>query len=133
MNSIQGSINSMVGSASRAIMAVKGYQALQTKKAEQAEKAQAKQTAQAQKQAGIASKQQLAAQRAKQSARDAIEAKKTQRRSFMEYLAKQPSSLGKIGDLDPQLQKKIAKQYTPAMRRKLMDAADKEVKNGKHK
>lgn len=130
MGTIQGAINSMIGSTSHAIMAVKGYQAMKAKQAAAAEK---KLAADQKKAVRAASVQQMAAERAKQSAADAIEAKRTQRRNFMEYLKKQSSSLGKIGDLTPDLQKKIAQQFTPSMRKRLMDAADKEGKNGKHK
>lgn len=134
--SIQSSINSMIGSASHAIMAVKGYQALRNKQQAAAAKEKAKREAAQQKisqRQPAASPQQMAAQKAAQSVANAIEAQKTQRRNFMEYLKKQPSSLGQIGDLDPALQKKIAAAYSPAMRKRLMDAADREVKNGKHR
>lgn len=133
MESIQSSINSMISSGSRAVMAVKAYQTLKAKQLATAQKAEAKELAKVQNGTGRASVQAQAAARAKQSAADAIEAKKAQRRDFMEYLKKQPSSLGVIGDLDPALQKKIAKQYTPSMRKRIMDAADKEGRNGKHK
>lgn len=135
--SIQGSINSMIGSASRAVVAVKGYQALKQKQVAAAAKEKAKQAASEQKQVAqklsSASPQKMAADKAKQSVANAVEAKQTQQRDFMEYLKKQPSSLGKIGDLDPALQKKIADAYTPAMRKQLMATADREAKSGKHK
>lgn len=130
--SIQSSINSMIGSTSRAVMAVKGFQTLQAKQKAAAEKTMAQERARAEKEQARVSTQEQAAAKARQSASDAISMKKKQRRNFMEYLAKQPSNLGKIGNLDPQLQKKIAQQYTPTMRRKLMDTVDKEAKNGKH-
>ena len=57
------------------------------------------------------------------------------RRNFMDYLAQQSSSLGgKIGDLPESVQKKIAKEYSSAERKKLMDEEDakkQEVKNGR--
>lgn len=115
----------MIGSASHAVMAVKGYQALLGKK-----------TAQQEKQAAAASKgmkgtspQAQAADSARQSAANAIEAKKVQRRNFMEYLKKQPTNFGgTIGDLPPQAQKQIASQYTKSQRRTLMNNMDKESK-----
>lgn len=66
------------------------------------------------------------------------EAKKTQRRNFMEYLKKQPVSLGgnssgTVGDLPKPLQKQIASQYTKSQRKTMMDRMDEEAKNGKQK
>lgn len=54
-----------------------------------------------------------------------------QKRKFMEYLGREDSSLGRIGDLPENLQRAIAKQYTPSMRKKLMDRMDKERKGMK--
>lgn len=60
------------------------------------------------------------------------EAKKTQRRNFMSYLAQQSTSLGgTVGDLSPDLQRQIASQYSKSQRRDMMDRMDKEAKNGK--
>ena len=64
------------------------------------------------------------------------QAKKTQRRNFMDYLKKQPVSLGgtssgTVGDLPKPLQKQIASQYTKSQRKTMMDRMDKEAKNGK--
>lgn len=60
------------------------------------------------------------------------EAKQTQKRNFMAYLAQQPTSLGgTVGDLSPDLQKKIASQYSKSQRKALMDRMDKEAENGK--
>lgn len=60
------------------------------------------------------------------------EAKKKQRRNFKTYLAQQPTSLGgTVGDLSPDLQKKIASQYSRSDRRRMMDQMDREAKNGK--
>lgn len=57
------------------------------------------------------------------------------RRKFMDYLRKQDTSLGKVGDLPPGIQKSIAKSYSASERKKLMDAADaakkKEGKDGR--
>ena len=60
------------------------------------------------------------------------EAKKTQRRNFMSYLAQQSTSLGgTVGDLPMSLQKQIASQYSKSQRKTMMDRMDKEAKNGK--
>ena len=60
------------------------------------------------------------------------EAKKKQRRNFMDYLSKQTTSLGgTIGDLPKDLQKQIASQYSKSQRKAMMDKMDKEAKNGK--
>ena len=60
------------------------------------------------------------------------EAKKTQRRNFMSYLAQQSTSLGvTVGDLSPDTQKQIASQYSKSQRKTMMDRMDKEAKNGK--
>lgn len=127
--SIQGSINSMIGSASHAIMAVRGYRELTKKKAAAAK---TKQMA-SQKTIGTSSPQEIAAQQAKQSAQNAVTAKKAQRRSFKDYLAQQTSSLGPIGKLPADVQKQIAAQYSPRQRQTLMNKVDKERKDGKHK
>lgn len=58
-----------------------------------------------------------------------IEAKKAQRRNFMEYLRKQPTDLGgTVGDLPINLQKQIASQFSKNARKKLMDKMDMEIK-----
>lgn len=60
------------------------------------------------------------------------EAKKTQRRNFMTYLAQQPTSLGgTVGDLPKPLQKQIASQYTRGQRKTMMDRMDREANDGK--
>ena len=137
MGMIQSSINSMIGSASHAIMAVRGYQQLTAKKNAAAERAKAKQMENAQNSLANStpqtSPQAMAAQQAKQSAQNAINAKKEQKRSFKDYLAKQPSSLGPIGKLPPAIQKQIESQFTPRQRQTLMNKVDKEANNGKHK
>src|SRR5699024_6555776 len=63
-----------------------------------------------------------------------IRAKQKQRRKFMDYLAKQPTSLGgTVGDLPYDLQKQIASQYSRNDRRTMMDRMDREANNGKQK
>lgn len=60
------------------------------------------------------------------------EAKKTQRRNFMSYLAQQSTSLGgTVGDFPTTLQRQIASQYNKSQRKTMMDRMDKEAKNGK--
>lgn len=60
------------------------------------------------------------------------QAKKAQKRNFMDYLAKQPTSLGgTVGDLSPDLQKKIASQYDRNARRRMMNQMDREARDGK--
>lgn len=62
------------------------------------------------------------------------EAKKTQKRNFMSYLAQQPTSLGgTVGELPKPLQRQIASQYTKSQRKTMMDRMDEEAKNGKQK
>lgn len=62
------------------------------------------------------------------------EAKKTQRRNFMDYLKKQTTSLGgTVGDLPENIQKQIASQYSKSQRKTIMDRMDKEKANGKSK
>lgn len=57
------------------------------------------------------------------------EAKKRQKRNFMSYLSKQPTSLGgTVGELPKNVQKQIASQYSKTQRKKLMDTMDKESK-----
>ena len=51
-------------------------------------------------------------EQAKKKVEEVKEAKKTQRRNFMEYLRKQETSLGgTVGDLPPEVQKQIARLY----------------------
>lgn len=69
---------------------------------------------------------------AKSKVKQIQEAKKTQKRNFMSYLAQQPTSLGgTVGDLSPDLQRQIASQYNKSQRKTMMDKMDKEAKNGK--
>lgn len=77
------------------------------------------------------SPQSIAASTAKQSADNAIEAKKAQRRNFMDYLGKQSTSLGgTVSQLPPAMQKQIASQYTKSQRRTMMNRMDKEAQGG---
>lgn len=116
---IQGAINSMIGSATAAVGAVSHISG-QLKKQNEA------------KLKGLqegSTPQEQAAQRAKQSADGEIQAKGKQKRDFMEYLKKVPTSLGgNVGQLPEHLQKTIASQYTKADRKKLMDDMDREAK-----
>ena len=60
------------------------------------------------------------------------EAKATRRNFIRDYLAQQPTSLGgTVGDLSPDLQKKIASQYDRNARRRMMNQMDREARNGK--
>ena len=105
--SIQGSVNQVISSIGAAASIGKGIK-LQRDKV----------------------RQELAQKQMKQQQ----EAKKTQRRNFMDYLKKQPTSLGgTIGDLPENVQKQIASQYTKSQRKTMMDRMDKEAKNGKSK
>lgn len=112
--SIQSSINSIVSSVGQGAFAVKH---LQQQKAMSTPKL-ANDTAKQQK-----AQTQMEVQK---------EAKKTQRRNFMDYLSKQPTSLGgTVGDLPKPLQRQIASQYNKSQRKTMMDRMDKEAKNGK--
>ena len=103
--SIQGSVNQVISSIGAAASIGKGIK-LQRDKV----------------------KQELAQRRMEQQQ----EAKKTQRRNFMDYLSKQPTSLGRtIGDLPKDSQKQIASQYSKSQRKTMMDRMDKEAENGK--
>ena len=82
MGSIQGSINSLIGSAGSAI---------KTSTRLSKPTVDAEGGAFGQMPGTVGSVQQQAAQRAKKSAADAIEARRTQRRNFMDYLDKQAS------------------------------------------
>lgn len=66
--------------------------------------------------------------------KEQAQAKKTQRRKFMDYLAKQPTSLGgTVGELPKPLQKQVASQYTKEQRKAMMDRMDREANDGKQK
>ena len=103
--SIQGSVNQVISSIGAAASIGKGIK-LQRDKV----------------------KQELAQKQMKQQQ----EAKKTQRRNFMDYLAQQSTPLGgTVGDLPMPIQKQIASQYSKSQRKTMMDRMDKEAKNGK--
>lgn len=52
-----------------------------------------------------------------------------QRRNFKDYLSQLPTSLGgTVGQLNPQMQKQIASQYSKSQRRTIMDRMDREAK-----
>lgn len=124
MGVIQSSVNSMLGTLTGGIRSVAFAKRIGDQKKEKAAKAAAGQS----NSAG-SSPQAQAAQRAAQSAANAVDAKKTQRRNFMEYLKKEPTSLGgTVGDLPPAMQKQIAGQYTKSQRKRLMDMEDREKK-----
>ena len=53
------------------------------------------------------------------------EEKRKTRRNFLDYIASEPTSLGgTVGELDPKLQKAIAKNYSKSERKKIMDRKD---------
>lgn len=59
-------------------------------------------------------------------------AQQKQRRNFMTYLKKQPTSLGvSVGELPEKMQKQIASSYSTAQRKKLMDEMDREASKQK--
>lgn len=127
--SIQSSINSMIGTIAGGVRSVAFARKIGQEKAAKEQKAAANTSTKA-----GSSPQEAAAQTAAQSAANAIEAKKVQKRNFSEYLKKQPTSLGgTVGDLPPAMQKQIASQYTKSQRRTLMDRMDKEKQNGGNK
>lgn len=67
---------------------------------------------------------------AKQALAVAQEQKRNTRRKFTDYMKDEPTSLGpSFGELDPNLQKAIAKQYTSKERKSIMDRKD--ASNGK--
>lgn len=56
--------------------------------------------------------------------------KTNQRRNFREYIANLPTNWGKnVGELPESVQRKIAQQYTPYQRKKLMDETDLKLKD----
>lgn len=62
------------------------------------------------------------------------EAKKTQRRNFLDYIRSMPTSFGgTVGQLPKDMQKQIASTYTKSQRKAMMDRMDKEKSNGKSK
>lgn len=114
--SIQSSINSIVSSVGQGAFAVKHLQQQKAMSTPKLTNDTAKQK-QAQTQMEVQK-----------------EAKKTQRRNFMDYLSKQTTSLGgTVGDLPKDLQKQVASQYSKSQRKAMMDRMDKEKANGKSK
>lgn len=76
----------------------------------------------------------LRAQEANRHSQSQQTAKKNNRRYFMNYLRKQPTSLGgTVGELPISMQREIAKQYNRGDRKRMMDRMDKEEKDGKQK
>ena len=118
--SIQSSINSMVSSSTHAIMAVRGYKAMQARMANQHDQTERAPAAVPTQAASLPSVQAQAAARARQSAQNAIEAKRDQRRHFNDYLSK-------YSILNPAEQAKIAAKFTPGERRGIMNRTDKEA------
>lgn len=90
MAAIQGAINSMLGSASHAVKTVQSYAAKAISPITGATAGAIEMSATASR----ISAQQLAAQRAAQSSRDAIQAKTAQRQKFAGYLTKQVDKEG---------------------------------------
>lgn len=69
------------------------------------------------------------AENASVKAQDALKAqqdmKRKSRRSFIDYMKDEPTSLGgSFGELDPKLQKMISQHYSKAERKKIMDRKD---------
>lgn len=126
----------MINSATGGIAAIKHFQTAKAKE-------QAKATKSNQKTAGEGNKgkstsvdtltgqKKVTMEQANQHSQQVVQQKAKQKRNFMEYLRKQDTSLGKVGDMDVGLQKKIAAQYTPSMRKKLMDEMDRASKGAK--
>ena len=103
--SIQGSVNQVISSIGAAASIGKGIKLQRDK-----------------------GKQELAQKQMKQQQ----EAKKTQRRNFMDYLSSMPTSFGgTVGELPMPIQKQVASQYSKSQRKTMMDRMDKEAKNGK--
>lgn len=100
--SFQGNVMGLISSVGAAAGTVKGIQAANALIQKQ-EQAQAK-TKQVQK------------------------AKTKQRRNFMEYLSKMPTNWGgTVGDLAPDLQKKIAQNFNKNQRKTIMNRMDREA------
>lgn len=104
MGAIQSSINSMIGSAAGAVRAVKGFQALKQKQVAQ----QAKQPAKTQVPMKGSSPQAQAAKKAQQSADNAIQAKRAQRKKIDEM---KTSWGGSVKDLPENIRESIYKEY----------------------
>lgn len=62
---------------------------------------------------------------ARESLADTQAQKRRSRRNFLDYIKNEETSLGgKVGDLDPKIQKEIAKGYSKAQRKAIMDRKD---------
>ena len=76
--------------------------------------------------------EELRMQEAMKNVANKQDAKQKQKRNFMSYLKEQPTNLGgTVGEFPLKIQKQLAKQYSPAQRKQLMDTMDKEKTNGK--
>lgn len=132
MASIQGAINSMIGTVGSAIRTTKAIslakQALNNQQAATSSPAKKVKTS-------PVSPQAQAATVATQSMTNEQQSKLAQKRKFSDYLAKVPITVGnetkKIGDLPKELQAKIGATYNKNQRKKLMDQMDKEAGHGK--
>lgn len=126
MASIQSAINSMIGSASHAILAVKGYRTIQERERKR-EAREAEREVKKQNFSGN-SLQMLAADKAKQSVLDAVTAKTMQRENFYEHLKKRPDipEPEETEDLLADLRKKIAQQRMSVKDKKVADVLRKE-------
>lgn len=101
--SIQGSINSMISSASHAVGMVKGYQALKKREAEKAAKA--------------AGKQSVTPQVSREQANAIMEQERQnqigQKQDFESYIKGLDTNFGgKVGDLPEAMQKQIFEQLS---------------------
>lgn len=77
------------------------------------------------------SRAQMAEEKATSHLDSSIEEKRNRKpkRHFMDYLGRESTSLGgKVGDLPMNMQKQIAKQYSSADRKRMMDKYDREDK-----
>lgn len=100
MGTIQSSINKMIGSASHAVGMVRGINALKAKQPTQATGAVG-----AEQPMG-SSPQKQASQEAMQNMQNELEAKRSQKQAF----ADMHTSLGRMGDLPEDLQKRIKEE-----------------------
>ena len=76
-------------------------------------------------QLSLKQKRDKAAQSAAESLQLRQDERRQSRRSFIEYMRDEPTSLGrKFGELSPELQKKIAATYPKGVRKKIMDDKD---------
>lgn len=108
--SIQGSVNQVIGSVTRAHTI---HSARQAMKAKEEEKARMKE----------------ANAKAKRLKEAKVEQVKTRRNFIRDYLSKLPTSLGvKVGDLPYEMQKQTAAVYSPSARQRIMNQMDREAK-----